>query len=49
MRCSYAVHCGVHVGKSDHHCVALTAVGSRVFDLMLKSGELYRTPPAQAA
>ncbi len=36
---SVAVYCGIDVGKSNHHAVALTPDGTRVFDKPLPQDE----------
>jgi len=39
MDTEHAVYCGVDVGKSEHHAVALTADGQRVYDKALPNDE----------
>ncbi|BDB63469.1 MULTISPECIES: IS110 family transposase [Rhodococcus] len=39
MDTSYAVFCGIDVGKSDHHAVGLDAAGGRLFDKALPNDE----------
>ena len=39
MDTSYAVFCGIDVGKSDHHAVGLDTAGGRLFDKALPNDE----------
>lgn len=39
MSTEYAVFCGIDVGKSEHHAVALTTDGTRVYDKALPNNE----------
>ncbi len=39
MNTSYAVFCGIDVGKGEHHAVGLDASGTRLFDKALRNDE----------
>ncbi len=39
MNTSYAVFCGIDVGKGEHHAVGLDASGTRLFDKALPNDE----------
>jgi len=40
MNTSYAVFCGIDVGKGEHHAVGLDASGDRLYDKPMPNDEM---------